>query len=63
MTQIEVPQISLQRYVDLLKRRRWQVIPVSLLGLLVGGLVAFFIPRYYVADVTVDYTYLTPQAS
>lgn len=50
MTQIEVPQISLQRYFELLKRRRWQVIPVSLLGLLVGGLIAFFIPRYYVAD-------------
>jgi capsular polysaccharide biosynthesis protein len=50
MTQVEVPQISLQRYFDLLKRRRWQVIPVSLLGLLVGGLIAFFIPRYYVAD-------------
>jgi capsular polysaccharide biosynthesis protein len=50
MTQVEVPQISLQRYFDLLKRRRWQVIPVSLLGLLVGGLVAVFIPRYYVAD-------------
>lgn len=50
MTQVEVPQISLQRYFDLLKRRRWQVIPVSLLGLLVGGMVALFIPRYYVAD-------------
>ncbi|HEX5052244.1 MAG TPA: Wzz/FepE/Etk N-terminal domain-containing protein [Planctomycetota bacterium] len=50
MSQIELPQISVQRYVELLKRRRWQVIPVSLLGLLIGGLVAFFIPRYYVAD-------------
>ncbi|MBL9078718.1 MAG: hypothetical protein JNL08_14505 [Planctomycetes bacterium] len=53
MTQLEVPQISLQRYLDLLKRRRWQVIPVSLIGLVVGGLVAFFIPRYYVADTLV----------
>ncbi|MEO6593226.1 MAG: hypothetical protein ABIP94_00565 [Planctomycetota bacterium] len=50
MSQLEVPQISVQRYVELLKRRRWQVIPASLLGLLIGGLVAFFIPRYYVAD-------------
>jgi hypothetical protein len=50
VTQAEVPQVSLQRYVDLLKRRRWQVIPVSILGLLIGGIVAFFIPRYYVAS-------------
>lgn len=50
MTQLDLPQISLQRYVDLLKRRRWQVVPASLLGLLLGGLVAFFIPRYYVAN-------------
>ncbi len=50
MTQLDLPQISVQRYVDLLKRRRWQVVPASLFGLLVGGLVAFFIPRYYVAN-------------
>jgi capsular polysaccharide biosynthesis protein len=50
MTQLDLPQISVARYLDLLKRRRWQVVPVSLLGLLIGGLVAFFIPRFYVAD-------------
>ncbi|MFK7742699.1 MAG: hypothetical protein AB8H80_20470 [Planctomycetota bacterium] len=50
MTTTDLPQLSLQRYVDLVKRRRWQLIPVSLLGLLVGGLVAFFIPRYFVAE-------------
>ena len=55
MTQLELPQLSLQRYVDLLKRRRWQVIPVSLLGLVIGGIVAFFIPRYYVADAVLSY--------
>jgi capsular polysaccharide biosynthesis protein len=54
-TQIELPQLSLQRYLDLLRRRRWQVIPVSLFGLLVGGLVAFFIPRYYVANVLIEH--------
>ena len=37
MSNFEVPQISLTRYVDLLKRRRWQVVPVSLIGLLLGG--------------------------
>ena len=46
MTQVDMPQLSLSRYVDLVKRRRWQVVPVSLLGLLIGGLVAFFIPRF-----------------
>lgn len=55
MTQLDLPQISLSRYVDLLKRRRWQVIPVSLLGLLIGGVVAFFIPRYFVADTSIAY--------
>jgi len=55
MTQLDVPQVSLTRYVDLLKRRRWQVVPISLLGLLIGGIVAFFIPRYYVAETSIAY--------
>lgn len=55
MTQLDLPQLSLQRYFDLLKRRRWQVVPVSLLGLLVGGLVAFLIPRYFVAEISLTY--------
>ncbi len=62
MTQLDVPQISLQRYFDLLKRRRWQVIPVSLLGLVVGGVVAFFIPRYYVADTLLVHQMVPGQA-
>jgi len=49
MTQVEMPQLSLQRYIDLVKRRRWRVVPVSILGLVIGGLVAFLIPRYFVA--------------
>lgn len=52
MTPAELPQLSLRRYFDLVKRRRWQVVPISVLGLLVGGVIAFFIPRYYVANVT-----------
>jgi len=52
---IELPQLSLAHYFDLLKRRRWQVIPISLLGLFIGGIVAFFVPRYYVAETYVDY--------
>ncbi len=55
MPQLEIPQISLARYFDLLKRRKWQVIPVSLLGLLIGGIVAFFVPRYYVAETVFQY--------
>lgn len=50
MTQVELPQLSLRRYVDLVKRRRWKVVPVSILGLLIGGLIAFFIPRMFVAQ-------------
>src|SRR5688572_19336543 len=55
MTQVEIPQVSLARYFDLLKRRRWQVIPISVLGLVIGGLVAFLIPRYYVAETLVQH--------
>ena len=55
MTQVELPQLSLQRYVDLVKRRSWQLVPVSLLGLVVGGLVAFFIPRYFVAQTLLEH--------
>lgn len=62
MTQVEIPQVSLQRYFDLLKRRRWQVIPVSLFGLLVGGLVALLIPRYYVADTLLVHQMLPGQS-
>jgi hypothetical protein len=50
MTQLELPPISFARYLDLLKRRSWTVLPVSLAGLLIGGLIAFFIPRYYVCS-------------
>lgn len=53
--QFEMPAISLARYFELLKRRRWQVVPVSLLGLVIGALVAFFIPRYYVASSQLHY--------
>ena len=49
LSQIELPTVSFARYLDLLKRRTWQVVSVSLLGLVVGGLVALMIPRYYVA--------------
>lgn len=55
MTGVELPQLSLQRYLELVKRRRWQLVPVSLAGLLVGGLVAFFIPRYFVATTLIQH--------
>src|SRR5690349_2077736 len=55
MTQVELPQLSLQRYVELVKRRRWQLLPVSLAGLVIGGLVAFFIPRYFVASMLIEH--------
>lgn len=56
MTQLDIPPISFARYLDLLKRRRWHVIPISLLGLIVGAAVAFFIPRYYVAGTIIKYS-------
>lgn len=55
---VDLPQLSLQRYFDLVKRRRWQLIPVSLLGLAIGGLVAFFIPRFYVAQTVLSHQQL-----
>ncbi|MCR9247847.1 MAG: hypothetical protein NXI31_22695 [bacterium] len=55
MSQLDLPPVSIARYLDLLKRRRWQVIPASLVGLLIGGIVAFFIPRFYVATAGITY--------
>jgi hypothetical protein len=55
MTQLDLPQISFARYVDLLKRRKWQVVPVSLLGMIVGGVIAASVPRYYVASTDVHF--------
>ncbi len=55
MTQLDLPQVSLARYLDLLRRHRWQLVPVSLLGLLVGALVAYLIPRYYVATTVLEF--------
>jgi uncharacterized protein involved in exopolysaccharide biosynthesis len=49
MTDLELPSLQIGRYVDLLKRRRWQLLPAALVGLLVGLLVAWLIPRYYQA--------------
>ncbi|MBK8977563.1 MAG: hypothetical protein IPM29_16745 [Planctomycetes bacterium] len=53
--QLELPPISFARYLELLRRRRWQVIPMSLVGLLIGAFVAFLIPRYYVASTKLTY--------
>jgi len=55
MTNLDLPPISLARYVELLKRRKWQVVPVSLLGMLVGALIALAVPRYYVATTEVRF--------
>lgn len=53
MTQVELPQLQIGRYIDLLRRRRWQLLPAALVGLAVGSLVAILIPRYYVAETIV----------
>ena len=49
MSEQETPNLPIKRYVDLLKRRRWQILPVALLGLLIGTVVARLIPRFYEA--------------
>jgi len=55
LQQLELPTISFTRYLDLLKRRTFQVVSLSLLGLMVGGVVALLIPRYYVARTIVQF--------
>ena len=58
MTQPEfptAPTISFTHYLDLLKRRTWHVVTLSILGLLVGAVVALMIPRFYVARTTVQF--------
>ena len=54
MTQLDIPTISFSHYLDLLKRRTWHVVLVSILGLVVGGAVALLIPRYYVASTVIQ---------
>ncbi len=53
--QLDIPQISFERYIDLLKRRKWHVLPVSVLGLLVGAIVASMVPQFYVAVSVIHY--------
>lgn len=50
MSELDLPQISIARYLELLKRRWWSVLPVTVIGLIVGAVVAFLVPRYYVAE-------------
>lgn len=56
MTDLDLPQVSFTRYLDLLKRRWWQVIPASIVGLVIGAITAFLIPRYYVAETSFNYS-------
>ncbi|GEM_PF-2631968 len=49
MSELELPSLQLGRYLELLQRRRWQLLPAALIGLLIGLFVAWMIPRYYVA--------------
>jgi uncharacterized protein involved in exopolysaccharide biosynthesis len=51
----DMPQLALGRYVQLLRRRWWQVVPVSILGLVIGALIAQLVPRYYVTFTQVQY--------
>jgi succinoglycan biosynthesis transport protein ExoP len=54
MTDLDLPSLELGRYVDLIKRRRWQLVPIGFLGLLIGFIVAWSIPRFYVANTKVQ---------
>ncbi|PIE22207.1 MAG: hypothetical protein CSA62_13515 [Planctomycetota bacterium] len=54
MTDLELPNLEFGRYVDLVKRRRWQLVPIGLLGLFIGFIVAWSIPRYYEAGTKVQ---------
>lgn len=55
MTQLDVPNISFSHYLDLLKRRTWHVVLVSVFGLVIGGFVALMIPRFYVVSTTLEF--------
>lgn len=55
MSQLDLPPISFARYLDLLKRRKWLVVPVSLLGMIIGALIAASVPRFYVASTDVHF--------
>ena len=50
MSDFDLPSIQIGRYIDLLKRRRWHIVPAAIVGLAVGLAVAWMIPRYYESE-------------
>ncbi len=49
-----LPGIQARFLLEILRRRRWLIVPLALLGLGVGALVSFMIPRYYRAETRVE---------
>ena len=52
---LDAPQLAIGRYFELLRRRWWQVVPISILGLIIGAISAAMVPRYYVCWTRVHY--------
>ncbi len=49
-----LPGLQARFLLEILRRRRWLIVPLALLGLCVGALVSFMIPRYYRAETRVE---------
>ena len=49
MAELDLPTVHLQRYFELVARRRHALVPFAVVGAIIGGIVAFLIPRYYEA--------------
>ncbi len=49
-----LPGLQARFLLEILRRRRWLIVPLALLGLGVGALVSFLIPRYYRAETRVE---------
>ena len=49
-----LPGLQVRFLLEILRRRRWLIVPLALLGLGVGAMVSLMIPRYYRAETRVE---------
>src|SRR5262245_15314614 len=56
MAELDLPTLQLQRYFSLVARRKHALVPFAVVGAIIGGIVAFMIPRYYEAYTIVRLT-------
>ncbi len=49
----KLPGLQARLLLEIVRRRKWLIFPLGIIGLMVGVLVSFLIPRYYRAETSV----------